>query len=482
MSKRIIISESELKKIISDIILQEAGFRKYKKPVQSTPGDRKGNLQIAYSKTAIARSAKTGKETEYIAVYLSHVWKDGRQNLVNAINSSVPSNILNAIEFNNTVVIRVNIAMKYDIPNYVAKMGEAIKALNDYSERSIDNLCVSIFDEVEEVVTSQDINNANERIISNWQEMLTKLEDPQTRLQLLRYQTTNDYANTYGHVLSSNNVKEILDQFPRASFVTEASTWRKKFHRTIKPGAQRIIVTKPIYKDSSKDELDKAAQICGFDSLSDAKNKTKNSTQVIHNIKIVADRNKKPSNYIKVVMYDVSETIPPSNPSLDEWTNKIGLLDNLNGELNNKAQEFDEINNSDTKEKNKQKATKAQESKWKNRRLAIENVCKRKGISTEGFKQLSDEDFIIKASMLYAEVMAPSYGIVHPDLIEEVKVLSVSAIAISCDCPIPSSFKKYIGNKRINHNIAEKSFAIANDILPQLNNYCRAKDIESINN
>lgn len=482
MPKRILISESKLKKIISNIILQEAGFRKYQKSATSKPGSRKGNLQIAYSKTAIARSAKTGKETEYIAVYLSHVWKDGIQNLINAINNSVPSNIMNATEFKNTVVIRVNIAMKNEIPNYVAKMGAAIKELNDYSEQSIDNLCISIYDEVDEVATSQDIDNAKEKTISNWQEMLAKLEDPQTRLQLLRYQTTNDYAVTYGHILSSKNVKDILDQFPKASFVAEASTWKKIFHRSIKPGAQRIVVTKPIPNNSfTTDALNQAAQECGFDSFIDAKRKTGNSTQVINKIKITAEKNGTPS-FIKVIMYDVSETIPPSNPSLDIWTNQIGLSDNLNGELNNKAQEFDDKHNSNIKTNNKQIATKAQESKWKNRRMAIEFVCKRNGISTDSLNNLTDEDFIIKASMLYSEKIAPKYGIIHPQQIDEVKALAVSAIALSCGCAIPSSVSKYIGNKLIDKNLGMAAYMIASDILPQINNYCRAKDIKTIDN
>lgn len=481
MSKRVIISESELKKIISDIILQEAGFRKYQKSVQSKPGNRKGNLQISYSRTAIGRNAKTGKETEYIAVYLSHVWKDGVQNLVNAINSSVPSNVMHAAETKNTVVIRVNIAMKNDIPNYVAKMGAAIKALNDYSEQSVDNLCVSIFDEVDEVATSQDIDNAKERTISNWQEMLAKLEDPQTRLQLLRYQTTNDYAVTYGHILSSKNVKDILDQFPKASFVAEASTWKKIFHRSVKPGAQRIVVTKPLPGSVTTDALNQAAQECGFDSFIDAKRKTGNSTQVINKIRITAEKNGTPS-FIKVIMYDVSDTIPPSNPSLDVWTNQIGLSDNLNGALNNKAQEFDDIHNSSIKTNNKQIASKAQESKWKNRRMAIEFVCKRNSIPTDSLSNLTDEDFIIKASMLYSEKIAPKYGIIHPQQIEEVKALAVSAIALSCECSIPSSISKYIGNKMIDKNLGMAAYMIASDILPQINSYCRAKDIQTIDN
>lgn len=479
MNSKELLKES-IRKIIFETIEESGGFRKFKKSsTGSTPGNRKGNLQIAYCKSAKAKSSVTGKETEYIAVCLSHVWKDGLNTLVDAINKSVPAKVMNAIVNNNTVIIRVNLAMKNEIPNYVMKMGESIKQLNDYSEQSIDNLCVSIFDEVDEVATTADLDNAKEKSISNWMEMLSLLEDPQVRQRLLRYQTTNDYARTYGHILSPNNVKDVLDQFPTASFVAEASTWKRIFNRTIKPGAQRIVVSKPIVNNLTKKDYDEAAIKCGFESYKDAKEKTKGATQVMNKIKITAQENAK--EFIKVVMYDVSETTPPADPRKDVWTNQIGLQDNLTGILNSEAQTFDERHSSKIQQDNKEKINQTQKSKWKNRRLAIKLVCDKHNIPTESFNSLTDEEFIIKASMLYAEKLAPSYGVVHPQQIEEVKALVVATIAMCCDSPIPSFVSKYINKRAIDRTLGVAAYNIAGDMIPKINKACRTKEVQTLN-
>lgn len=86
-------------------------------------------------------------------------------------------------------------------------------------------------------------------------------------------------------------------------------------------------------------DLNAAAKRVGFASYKDAKIQTKNATQVMSEINNLAKR--KPSNFIKVVVYDVSQTTPPSDPKLDIWTNEIGLSDNITGVLNTHAETFD---------------------------------------------------------------------------------------------------------------------------------------------
>lgn len=476
MKKIIKINETMLKRLMLEAF-GNGGFRRFKKSSTSTPGHRKGNLQIDHVRINKAFSQATNTEKEYISVILSHVWKDGVQQLVDAINQSVPKHIMNAAPKNNTVEIRVNIAMKDEVPYYVNKLSDAIKQLNDYSEQSVDNMCVSIYDAIDEVATPDDINNAKEKSISNWQDMLSRLEDPNVRRQLLRYQTTNDYARAYGHVLSPNNVKDVLSQFPTASFVAEASTWKRIFNRTIQPGAQRIVVTKPIPQSNPYSALDNAAIACGYKSFKDAKEQTKNATQVINKIKIMAS--KKASFFHKVVMYDVSETLPPLDPKLDVWTNQIGLSDNINGVLNDKAQMFDDENQSATKINNQKVISQNQKSKWQNRRIAIEAVCKNYKINVDSLRQLNNDDFIIQASMLFAKQLAPSYGIIHPNQEKQLQAIVAATIALSCDCTIPSSIINICGDK-IDKKLGAIAYTIASDVLPQINKYCRATEIQSL--
>lgn len=479
-----------IKNIISETIsnvLNEAGFRKFSKPSGSQNTQRKGNLQIAYCKADKKRSAVTGQEKEFISVCLGHVWKDGAQRLVDAINSSVPSHIMHAAlgEGNERVVIRVNIDMKNEIPNVVAKMNDAIKQLGEYSEASIDTVCSEIFDEVDSVATNSDIENAQSKSISNWKEMLEKLEDPEIRKRLLKYQTTNDYARAYGHILSPNNVQDVLDQFPNASFVAERSTWMKVFNRSVQPNAQRIVVTKPIQAQPSMADLDAAAKLAGYASFKDAKQQTKNATQVMSEISNMAKR--KTTNFVKVIMYDVSETIPPQDPSKDIWTNTIGLSDNITGLLNTHAQSFDDQitggNAKAAQEANKLAIDKAKEAKWQNRRYALINLCQRKGIKLDMLKSLNDQEFIANATYLYAQTLMPSYGIIRPEDVNKISAMCATAMCYSCDCQVPSSISKYIiGLKNLSTNDVQVAFTIVHDILPSLSRSTRAKNVKTVTN
>lgn len=482
--------ENMLNRIITETIanmVNEAGFRKFGKPLAQNNGQKKGNLQIAYARTDKARSAVTGKEKEYISVCLGHVWKDGAQKLVDAINSAVPKHIMNATlgNGNERVIIRVNIDMKNEIPNVVGKLENAIKQVGEYSDASVETVCSQIYDSVDSVATSTDVENATNKSISNWKEMLEKLEDPEIRKRLLRYQTTNDYARAYGHVLSPGNVQDVLDQFPMASFVAERSTWLKQFNRTIQPNAQRIVVKKPIQGQPSMADLDAAAQLAGYASYKDAKYQTKNATQVMSEINNIAK--KKTSSFVKVIMYDVSQTNPPSDPSLDIWTNSIGLSDNINGLLNQPAQSFDDSitggNAQKAQEANKEAITQAQEAKWQNRKMALINVCKRRNIDVSKLQASDDQDFIAKATYYYAKSLMPSYGIVKSDDANRIAAMCAVAMCYSCDCKVSSDISRYImSQKSLSEDDVKVAFTITHDILPQLAKSTRAKNVQIVSN
>lgn len=467
--------------------MMNEGFRKFGKPAAQANGPKKGNLQIAYCKADKKRSAVTGQEKEFISVCLGHVWKDGAQRLVDAINSAVPKHIMNAAlgTGNERVIIRVNIDMKNEIPNVTAKLEDAIKQLGEYTDASVETVCNQIFDAVDSVATSTDVENAQNKSIENWKDMLEKLEDPEVRKRLLKYQTTNDYARAYGHILSPGNVQDVLDQFPTASFVAERSTWLKIFNRTVQPNAQRIVVTKPVQGQPSMADLDAAAKMAGYASFRDAKQQTNNATQVMSEINNLAK--KKTTNFIKTVMYDVSQTVPPSDPSKDVWTNTIGLSDNITGLLNTHAQSFDDQITGGTakatKDANQAEITKAQQAKWQNRRYALMAVCKRKNIDVSSLKSLSDQEFIAQATYLYTQSLMPSYGIIRQENINKIAAMCAVAMCYSCECQVPSNISKYIiGMKNIPMTDAKVAFTVIHDILPSLSKSTRAKNVKMVNN
>ena len=347
---------------------------------------KNGKIQIDSCQIKNVTNKKTNETAELIYVVITHVWPEYAEKLVDTLNA-IPQEkprIFQAMLYkvgdtliNGKIILRISVKRKEQILKYTDKIGEAINKLGQYNEVYVDNLCTELFDRLDEIATRDDIEASKVRSMNNWKEMFERLSDPEIRKRLLRYQMSKDCEIKYGHVLSPENVTEILNQFPRASFVAEKSTWKYKFNRTVNSNAQPIVVTKPI-NAGAKLDYDAAARECGFDNFLDAKKKTNNSTQVLNKIKITA--NKIANRFIKVKMYDVSETTPPSDPKLDIWTNEIGLLDNITGILNQSAQEADKklspLNKAEAEAEANQeeKADINITSRWTNRREAIKNV------------------------------------------------------------------------------------------------------------
>lgn len=491
------VTENRLGKILKEVVEEGFGkFRKFPKATSQqqgqTDGKRRGKLQIAGCRTEMRKSAVTGEMKEYIAVYLGHVWGDGAESLVNAINGAVPKHIMNAIvtppdgnikgRDGGRVLIRVNIDMKNEIPNAVNKMAEAIKQLNDYTESSVDKVCDTIFDRVDNVVTSKDEENAQNMAVSNWQEMLQKLNDPEVRKRLLAYQMTDDYARAYGHVLSPGNVNKILNQFPNASFVAEKHTWEAEFNRRVAPGAQRIIVTKPNERITDKTALDDAARRCGFANYRDAKMRTNGATQVMNQIEIMAS--KSASGFKNVIMFDVSQTIPPSDPKLDRWTIEFGLTNNLHGVMNSKSVELDSHLSAENKElidRNKQKISAAQQARNKNRRNVLTTLCRVARVDMSQMENYDDNEFIAKASYQYAKAMLPKFGIIHPKQMEKIASLCAVATCISCGIDtVPNTYTNAIANGSTTQEEAMTVATITSQIFPKLSKATRTPDIEMV--
>lgn len=489
MKKTIRITESKMRRLIESVI-SEAGFRKfgYKKNLSDPNSPRKGKIQVDHCKLEKARSAATGQEKEYIAVYLGHVFGDSAQKLVSAINSSVPQTVLNAAQTDkgrSKVVLRVNIDRKEEIPKVVHQLKSAITSLDDYDENSIQNLCDTVYDAVDSVATSGDIENAEQTKIRNWRDMMKRLEDPEVRKQLLMYQTTNDYARQYGHVLSANNVMNILSQCPTASFVTERSTWLNKFKRRVNPGAQRIVVTKASSSTDYK-KLDDAARAAGYKDFKDAKLQSGNSTQVINKIRIMANQGSNTS-FEKVIMYDVRDTTP-IDPNHDIWTEKIGLSNNLTGELNQAAAEFDQGltgTNSDTMKANKDKIDLAQKNAMPSRRAAMEKLCRTNPwgaqIDPSAFSGLNDADFIARATyQLVKETAASQFGLVTQGDIERLASLCAIVVCASSGINLSTLQTRLYAPNSVSDEDAMNAFTICDKIIPRLSNAVRSQNISMV--
>lgn len=477
-------------------ILDEAfyGNKKYGKRAPSDPNaTRKGRIQIDHGAVETKRRAD-GSEREVIAIYLGHVFADGADKLISAINSKVPPTVMVARPTTggrSKVVLYVNPDKVAEIPSVVQSLGQAIRSLDDYDDSSIEKLCSDVFDHADSVATSSDVESAEKRKIGNWKDMLTRLQDPDVRKALLMYQTTDNYARQYGHVLSPANVKSVLDQCPTASFVTERSTWRSKFNRSVNPGAQRIVVTKPVRGFTGANVLDDAAREAGYESFADARKKTNGSPQVLGRIKNIASSKSasKYQQFIKVVMYDVADTTP-NDPNHDIWTETIGLSNNLNGIINDMAAKFDQEMGDGTDSAavaaNKATIETAKKMEMPNRRKQMEMLCNNKrlgvNIDTSVFADYDDANFIARAMLQYAKAIAPAYGLVIPGQIEKVANMCAIAICLSSGIDLNAVDKvKLAYPNNATEEEAMHAFTICDKVLPKLSNAVRPQKITMIN-
>ena len=219
-------------------------------------------------------------------------------------------------------------------------------------------------------------NEAGENAMEMWQKYLSKVSDPVTRKQLELY--ARIYGNvSYGHLLSIRNAALIKSYDKDATFVLAPSVWKSEFGRGIKRNAKPL----PMYgctgdKEPTAKDIEDAKREAGWEEtdIDDL------STQVKRDILMKASNraNKSGGNFYRMVGYDVRDTYLLNGAKDDKWTTEIGLLNNLNSELNQAAildrqqRNIDNINIDTIMENRTEKA-----ADW------MEKFCQDSGLSTK---------------------------------------------------------------------------------------------------
>ena len=221
----------------------------------------------------------------------------------------------------------------------VAPLESALTSSGHYSNDSIKSFCEKIENYAESVPTEEEISANNEKIATNWKELLSTMTDPEVRKKFLAFQTTYACMTRFkSAALSPNNVISVLAADPQATFVTDKNTWETKFLRRVQPNAPFVIIIKaenslPPINLLNQDPIVKAAG--GWNAL------VKKSGGPWYGeahaaIKRVRLNNKLKTAYYKSKEYDVRYTTP-INPSKDPFMEIPNLINNLTGEINNAA-------------------------------------------------------------------------------------------------------------------------------------------------
>lgn len=305
-----------------------------------------------------------------------------------------------------------------DFRNLLPTITDELRKCNHYTDTSVNDFAEKIEATIDKTPTQDEINANNDAIISNWKQLLQSLNDPETKKRFLAFQTTYTCQNSFSDaVLSPNNVIEVQMADPQASFVTDAATWRKRFNRTIVPGAKFVIIKKPEQTIPPEHLLNADPVVMrngGWKALC-KKSGGPWYGEAWAAIKRVRIKNNLKTTYYEAKVYDVRFT-QPIDPNDDPFLKVANLINNLTGELNAVAQEImkkDAIlrgeESPDFEEKKEGIQTSEELLKYKD---FIIRKCKSEKIQVQEIG--STEDIIANAIYSYAYKIAESYNVLSP--------------------------------------------------------------------
>lgn len=290
---------------------------------------------------------------------------------------------------------------------------------NHYTDASITKFAEVIEDFIEKTPTEEELSANTAAIITNWKELLEKLNDPETKKRFLAFQTTYICKNSYKDaVLSPRNVMEVRLADPQASFVTDAPTWKKLFNRIVTPGSPFVIITKSentIPSDNLMNTDPYVQREGGWKAFKAKRNYDMSNGEIWSAVKRVKKANNLPTTYFKSKVYDVRFT-KPIDPNDDKFLKVANLINNLTGELNDVAKEImrneamrngEETPDFDAKKEGFQ--TSEELEKYKE---FILKKCKAKKLNIQEIG--STEDIIANAIYTYAYNIAESYNVLSP--------------------------------------------------------------------
>lgn len=501
------INEQIIDNVINKI-LHEAFARRNGNNLTNKQSKTAGQIKIAgvsHAEREVKKDDNTTMQIEYAVVVLVNVYENTKKDLIKAINqigtiitqdnngNQVQNKVFTLVDRKMTDVLFLycDLALKNYIPDLLEKIENFIISMPAYREKSeaIKEMCGELYDAVDSVASKSEVEAQKRLAYENWENMLQQLKDPEVRSRLRRYNMAFLASSSVGHILSPGNIKRIFDVRPDATFVVEKRTWEKDFNRTIKPGAIPILVSKPTDRRFlSKNSLDNAARNKGYSDYDSAIDITNGATQV--NATIKTDANGYSNHFAYVKMYDVADTIPPSNPEDDVFTIKYGLKNNLTGEVNEPAQNFiDNMNDNNISAD----ASQSDISRIKAICYVLKTYCEKNGIELNFslYDEGKYENFINYVIGVIATTKAKVYGFLRPKDVENFKALSIIALCSVWGVAYNSNYEYVLDidlkhrnqNNRegdINISLTQSVYTMIDEIVPKINKIARDVDQNNI--
>lgn len=280
-----------------------------------------------------------------------------------------------------------------------------------------------------------------------WLECLKHIGEERTNSLLKSLSFYQDIDNNaFGWRFSLYNVIRICSQYPNASYVATRRQWEKYFNRIVNDDATPIYLMK--YHTDYKGGEERANDIKA------AMQKRKYNDSVNYNdikdyqmkrsIDVEVD-NKKTQDMQVFITYDVSETTLMSG-ARDVFNEEPGFVNNITGELNDKAKESkDGVTGKGVK---KDKLAQNNNGDANAINTYLEFGCNRKGVyedilsKTSGIKDPT-EKLIKRIETIAKKILVEKYNYNHEDVVKPLSILTVLFVCVLADVCSESVLKKY---------------------------------------
>lgn len=208
-----------------------------------------------------------------------------------------------------------------------------LESTNRYEMPPLNQMMMELSSVMSDHFTAADVENVEKSTDDMYVEFMQKLEDPKVQMLLQSLGQYQVATSTYGWRRSMDNVMRAYRQKPDATFVQTRYEWFYRYNRTIKPGAQRLLLVSP-KQDFSCDYSDiiETMRELGypdgtrFDDLSTQQQEHVKVATIYHTGK----------GFETKVYYDVSDTYVIDGEE-DKWSEEVGFDNNFTGHLNQKA-------------------------------------------------------------------------------------------------------------------------------------------------
>lgn len=324
-------------------------YKNYYKKVTPQPKQKSAAEKFKnYEYGTIAVTVQPGKGLDlktkqpYKIINLYNVDKDSAQEIVNRLTDASKDRVTRTAFIDKAEPTHVQIKVfDSEVDQWLdggdlnAIQSVLLKSGNYNSDEVMhleDEIATGFYSKNKEIINKAH-SEAGDNAMQMWQNYLSKINDPVTLEQIKLYSRV--YGNvSYGHILSIKNATLIKSYDADATFVLAAGKWKSLFGRGIKRGAKPL----PMYVwiPNKADVTDKDLEVAKNDNGWEDTSNQDLSIQVKQDLQMRA--NKSGGITLRSVGYDVRDTYLLSGAKEDKWTSQIGLLNNLNGELNAAAE------------------------------------------------------------------------------------------------------------------------------------------------